>query len=86
LTLDQAKELIMFCKEQGVARVKMGTFEAELRAPQVQLNEVDLTNISKNLMDSMPPDSAMLFAAVEDPVKEPNDTPIPQLRENTDMI
>lgn len=50
-------------------------------APDMPL---DAKELAKVFTDSMPPDSAMLFAATEDPAPEPE--PKPEQGENSAMI
>ena len=78
-----AKELIEFCKDKGLKRVRLGDFEAEFFDTKPQPMSLDPKDLAKVLTDSMPPDSAMLFASVEDTVQpeEPNSKP----RETADM-
>lgn len=76
-----AKELIEFCKDKGLKKLRLGDFEAEFFDIKPQPMSLDPKDLAKVLTDSMPPDSAMLFASVEDP----QDTLTPKPRETADM-
>lgn len=76
------KPLLELCKSMGVRRVRDGEFEAEFFPPTPEPMPLDPVSLSKTLADSMPPDSAMLFAATEDPAPE---NPTPKPLESPDM-
>lgn len=66
------EELISLCKDKGIKKVVVGAnqgIEIEFFPPQpkqAELMAMDPVSLSKALTDSMPPDSAMLFASSED--------------------
>lgn len=69
--INDTKKLIKFCEKHGIKRVKLGDFEAEFFETKSEM-KLDPLSLSKTLSDSMPPDSAMLFASSEDLPIEPN--------------
>lgn len=81
MTLSEAKKLVEFCEGKRVKRVKSGTFEVEFFDQTPEPMKLDPVSLSKALTDSMPPDSAMLFASTEDM----NENPTPQTRDSADM-
>lgn len=68
ITLEQATEVIRFCSTWNIKRFKLGEFEVEFYQKAAEGMALDPVSLSKTLSESMPPDSAMLFAATEDPV------------------
>ncbi len=74
-------ELIKFCEKHGVKRVKLDAFEVEFFPSAPTSMELDPVSLSKILTNSMPPDSAMMFAATEDmpdienPISKPLESP-----------
>ena len=72
MTLTEAKELIEFCKAQGITRVKLGEFEAEISTAKAPM-PLDPVTLSKTFADAMPPDSVMLMASAEDIPVSPED-------------
>ena len=66
--------LIDLCKVKGIKSFRYNNlsfefFPLESKAPEPMA--MDPLALSKILVDSMPPDSAMLYAAVDDPAPEP---------------
>jgi hypothetical protein len=72
-------ELLDLCKAKGVMRIKTGTFEAEFFADKPTPMDMSPKAIASAMSDSMPPDSAMLFASSEDMPE--TETPTSQTRE-----
>lgn len=70
MTLAEAKKLIEFCESKSIKRVKFGTFEVEFIEKQTPM-ALDPLSLSKALTDSMPPDSAMLLASVDEEMQTP---------------
>ncbi len=66
MELKEAKELIEFCKANGVKRVKLGEFEAEIGVVIQPTTQAELEKLSQALTESIPPGDALLFAATED--------------------
>lgn len=83
---DKEVEVFKLCKEWGVKHIKTSGFEVEFFEPtkKPEPMALDPLSLSKVLAEDMPPDSAMLFAATEDPVPE-SVNPISQPRETPDM-
>lgn len=61
------KEILELCAQHNVKRVKCADIEIEFE-PKAQ--DLSPTALAKTLAESMPPDSAMLFAATEDPAPQ----------------
>lgn len=69
------RHLLDLCIEKGVKRIKHGEIEAEFFPKASEPMALDPLALSKVLMDSMPDDQAMLFAATEgipEPAEEEN--------------
>jgi hypothetical protein len=60
------KEFIEICKSNGIKHAKLGSFEVEFYPTPVAPMALDPVSLSKAFSDSMPPDTAMLFASSED--------------------
>lgn len=52
LSLDDIKNLLLFCKENQIHRIKLGTLEAELIPNQAQPTQEGNNNVS---MTTLPP-------------------------------
>lgn len=66
MTLEDAKKLIIFCEERGIKSVAFEQFAVEFFPKEPEAMNLDPVALSKALTDSMPDDSAMLFASSED--------------------
>lgn len=66
ITIDEAKSLITFCKENGVKVICFDHFRAEFHVEQPKPMSLAPQDLAKVLADPMPPDSSMLFASAED--------------------
>lgn len=66
IELSQAISLIELCEKKRIKRVKVNDFEVEFFASEPEPMAFDPVSLSKILTDSMPPDSAMMFASTED--------------------
>ena len=63
MTLADAKKLIEFCQDRGIKRIRSGAFAVEFFPKMPEPMALDPLTLSKALTDSMPPDSAMMFAS-----------------------
>lgn len=61
------KEILELCSKHNVRKVKCADIEVEFE-PKAQ--DLSPNVLAKTLAESMPPDSAMLFAATEDPAPQ----------------
>lgn len=81
--MSEMRVIFELCREFGVK--SLSADERNAHVQHVEFFEkksdtpLDPVSLAKALTDSMPPDSAMLFAATEDP------NPTPQLPGNPDM-
>lgn len=82
MTLAEAQKLIKFCEGRRIKHLSFGQFSVEFFPKEPEAMKLDPASLAKTLSDSMPPDSAMLFASSEDMDTE---NLIPQQRENNDM-
>lgn len=67
------EKLIDHFHAQGLSikRISSAGVEIEFFPPLAPPMDLDPVSLSKTLAESMPPDSAMLFASTEDPAPEP---------------
>lgn len=67
------------CKEFNIKRYRssMNELEVEFFEPKPKTQDIDTVALTKALADPMPPDSAMMFAAVDDPAPEPQLPEVP---------
>lgn len=65
LALDFEEKLILF-RKYGVKRYNSETGEVEFFEPKPEAPALNPKELAEALADSMPPDSAMLFASAED--------------------
>ena len=56
-------------------KADMSSWAVEFFAPTPEPMDLSIKNLAKTLTDSMPPDSAMLFAATENPTPTPPGNP-----------
>lgn len=83
MTRDEAKELVEWAKDQGIKRMVCGPLEVEFFGPKITPMSLDPKDLAKVFTDSMPPDTAMLFASTEG---VPDENPTPEQREDDKMI
>jgi hypothetical protein len=64
------QHLVDYCQGKNVKRIKLMGVEVEFFDQQPAPMSLDPKDLAKTLTDSMPPDSAMLFASSEDMADE----------------
>lgn len=70
MTINEAKALLEFCERKNIKCVKFEGLEAEFF--KAEPAPLDTKELVKAMTDSMPPDSAMMFASTEG-IDDPND-------------
>lgn len=66
INIEQAKDLILFCKTNGVKHIHFQGLVCELFEEKPTPMSLDPKDLVKTLAEPMPPDSQMLFASAED--------------------
>lgn len=66
------KDVVLFCKEHGVRKLKFFDFEAEFFESKPEPMSFDPVALSKALTDHMPSDDQMMFASTEE-IEEPKE-------------
>lgn len=75
MKLSEIKKIIDLCESKAVKRLKIDTFEVEFFQKTPEPMNLDQVTLAKALSDTLPPDSAMLFASAEDMMeKGPNES------------
>lgn len=72
-------------REIGVKSFECDGVKVEFFEPKPEPMKLDPVTLSKTLTDTMPPDSAMLFASTEDVALELDEQLTTQQRETPDM-
>jgi hypothetical protein len=71
---ESVQNIINLCEKRNVKRIKLLGIEVEFFEPRSEPMPLDPKALANILTESMPPDSAMLFASTEDMTESENPT------------